>query len=121
MLHEDHLLITRQLPQLRAHDLSAPATDARVDLVEDQRGSGVRRREDGFQGQHQARCFTTRGDFCQWFERLARVGSDEKLHAVDTGGVAGIILFSLTVDTGRYTVLIGGWLDLDGETRRLDV
>src|SRR5947209_5678635 len=115
MRDTNHLVIAGQLPQLFAHYLSASPTDTGIDFVKNQRWRGISRGKNGFQGQHQARCFTAGSNFGQWLKWLAWIGGNQELHAVDTRYIAGIILLRLVVDADRYPAFIGNLLDLDGK------
>ena len=106
----------RQPPQLLADDVAAAPADADVDLVEDERGHLVGRGEDGLERQHDARRLAAGGDPGQRLERLAGVGRDQELHAVDAGRVEGVaarspISASLTITPSPAGVLVDGHLE----------
>src|SRR5437870_13703266 len=114
-------MVVGEHPELFADNLATASADSGINFVENERRGGVGGGQDGFEGQHEARGFATGGDSGERLERLARVGSDEKLHAVYPSQVTGIVLFGLVVYAGRNAVFVGKLFELDGETRAFHV
>src|ERR1043165_271906 len=83
MRHAEHLVCARERLQLQPDGLGDAPADARVHLVEDNRAreaSGTRAR---LQAEHQARSLAARSDLRQRTQRLACVGREVELDAVE--------------------------------------
>ena len=80
--HAEDLVRPGERPERPADDLAEPATDAAVDLVEDEHRRLVLRRERDFDGEHDPRELAARGDGLERREGLAWIRGDAKQHPV---------------------------------------
>src|SRR5207302_1492353 len=108
-------MIPCQLPQLFADNLTAASTDTSVNFVKDKGWGRISSGENGLEGEHQARCFTTRSGLCKRLERFSGIGRDQKLDAINPSQVAGVGFSCLTVDAGRDALFAGYLLGLNSE------
>ncbi len=75
-------MLTPQLPEHFANGHTNTPSDATVNFIKNKGGDLVSLRQYMLEGQHQARGFTTRGDFCQRLEAFTPVGFDKKFNQV---------------------------------------
>ena len=119
--HAEHLPLGRQILQQLGHRSADAATDARIDLIEQQGHMRIRSRQTGFQRQQKARHLPAGGHLRQGRQGLTGVRREQKLHRIGPllRGAGGLELHGKAHVGEPHRPQPGQQLLLQGRRRRL--
>jgi hypothetical protein len=78
-----HLMMSREAAEFVADDGAEPATNIRVDFIEDQDGDAIALSENSLEREHDAGEFPAAGDFAKRLRGLTGVGLGDEFDLIE--------------------------------------